>query len=420
MKRTLTIVTIFSAILSFNAQTTKEEIFSDIKKTGGVYYAYPTTEAKLSKVPTGFQPFYISHYSRHGSRWLIHEQDFFQTLKVLRKANQDQALTEVGKSALERLEKIWISAEGHNGDLTELGARQQQGISKRMAKNYPSVFEGKSVITGKSTVVPRCILSMAYFTNELKGLYPNSDIKVESSDKYMKFLNHHTKESNEFRNSNEYWQEEKRKFKQESFVGDRFVKNLFNSDDYIYKNINPEKTLEAFYWIASDMQNIDTDISFYDLFTNEELFKAYQYINYQTYVHDGPSPLSKGLVKANAIPLVKNILEEANHYILNNQKGATLRFGHDGNIIPLLAFLNIEGMNKEEINPREVYKIWNTFQAAPMAANLQLVFYKNKNKDILVKFLLNENEVKIPVNTDQFPYYSWKSVESYMQGLVTK
>lgn len=420
MKKTLTLITLFSAILAFNAQTTKEEIYADINKTGGVYYAYPTVDTKPTKIPDGYEAFYISHYSRHGSRWLIQDQDFFGMLKVLRKANESQALTEVGKSALYRLEKIWIMAEGHNGDLTELGARQQKDISRRMAKNYPFVFEGESIITGKSTVVPRCILSMAYFANELKGLHPTANIKIESSDKYMKYLNHHTKESNDFRNAEEYWQEEKRKFKQESFVGDRFVKNLFSSDDYIYKNINPEKTIEAFYWIASDMQNIDTDVSFYDLFTKEELFNAYQYINYQTYVHDGPSPLSNGLVKANAIPLVKNILEEAQNYIQNNKKGASLRFGHDGNIIPLLAFLNIEGMNKEEINPREVYKIWNTFQAAPMAANLQMVFFKNKKNDVLVKFLLNEKEVSIPIKTPQFPYYSWKSVESYLSSLISK
>ena len=311
MKKIVSIIILFFFFLEYNGQISKEEILSDINTTGGVYYAYPTSNIELSKVPKDYTPFYISHYGRHGSRWLISENDFLSVLKVLRSASDNQALTENGINALKKLEKIWKLAEGHNGDLTELGAKQQEEISRRMIKNNFQAFEGKSFVTAKSTVVPRCIISMAYFTKELIANNPNINLAIESSDKYMKYLNHHTKESIDFRNGDSFWQEEKRKFRQDNMQPDRFVNNLFNNKNYIYKNINPEKLMEGFYWIASDMQNINTDISFYDLFTKDELFNIYQSINYQTYVNDGPSPLSKGIVKKNAIPLVKNILNEA-------------------------------------------------------------------------------------------------------------
>jgi len=418
MRKTLSFLFLLSTAVFYNAQTTKEEITSDLRNTGGVYLAYPTPTQKLTAAPSGYQPFYISHYGRHGSRWLINEKDFSGVMGILKKAAASNALTETGKSALQRLEKIWIQAEGHNGDLTELGALQHKQISQRMIKNNPQAFEGNAIVTAKSTVVPRCILSMAYFSNEITAYNPKVNLTMESSDKYMKYLNHHTKESIDFRAGDNFWQEEKRKFRQDNFQTGRFIKNLFNNEDYIYKNINPEKVMEAFYWIASDMQNLETDISFYDLFTKDEIFNIYQSINYQTYVNDGPSPLSKGLVKNNAAPLVKNILAEANDYIKNNKKGASLRFGHDGNIIPLLAFLNVEGMNGEEADPKNVYKVWNTFQAAPMAANLQMVFYRNKKDDILIKFLHNEKEVHIPVKTDSFPYYHWQDVRTYLETLT--
>ncbi|HCO20827.1 MAG TPA: histidine-type phosphatase [Flavobacteriaceae bacterium] len=420
MKKILSIIILFFFFLEYNGQISKEEILSDINTTGGVYYAYPTSNIELSKVPKDYTPFYISHYGRHGSRWLISENDFLSVLKVLRSASDNQALTENGINALKKLEKIWKLAEGHNGDLTELGAKQQEEISRRMIKNNFQAFEGKSFVTAKSTVVPRCIISMAYFTKELIASNPNINLTIESSDKYMKYLNHHTKESIDFRNGDSFWQEEKRKFRQDNMQPDRFVNNLFNNKNYIYKNINPEKLMEGFYWIASDMQNINTDISFYDLFTKDELFNIYQSINYQTYVNDGPSPLSKGVVKKNAIPLVKNILNEAEYYIDNKIRGASLRFGHDGNIIPLLALLKIEGMDNEEINPKEVFKVWNTFQAAPMAANLQLIFYKNKKNNVVVKILHNEREVKIPLDTNNFPYYEWKDVKSYLERIISE
>ena len=420
MKKIVSIIILFFFFLEYNGQISKEEILSDINTTGGVYYAYPTSNIELSKVPKDYTPFYISHYGRHGSRWLISENDFLSVLKVLRSASDNQALTENGINALKKLEKIWKLAEGHNGDLTELGAKQQEEISRRMIKNNFQAFEGKSFVTAKSTVVPRCIISMAYFTKELIANNPNINLTIESSDKYMKYLNHHTKESIDFRNGDSFWQEEKRKFRQDNMQPDRFVNNLFNNKNYIYKNINPEKLMEGFYWIASDMQNINTDISFYDLFTKDELFNIYQSINYQTYVNDGPSPLSKGIVKKNAIPLVKNILNEAEYYIDNKIRGASLRFGHDGNIIPLLALLKIEGMDNEEINPKEVFKVWNTFQAAPMAANLQLIFYKNKKNNVVVKILHNEREVKIPLDTNNFPYYEWKDVKSYLERIISE
>lgn len=75
-------------------------------------------------------------------------------------------------------------------------------------------------------------------------------------------------------------------------------------------------------------------------------------------------------------------------------------------------------MNGEETDPKEVYKVWNTFKAAPMAANLQMVFYKNKKNDVLVKFLHNENEVHIPINTNNFPFYQWKDVRTYLDKLT--
>jgi NDP-sugar pyrophosphorylase family protein len=58
--------------------------------------------------------------------------------------------------------KIWEIAEGHNGDLTELGGLQHKQISQRMFKNNPQAFGNNAIVTAKSTVVPRCIISMAY------------------------------------------------------------------------------------------------------------------------------------------------------------------------------------------------------------------------------------------------------------------
>ena len=38
---------------------------------------------------------------------------------------------------------------------------------------------------------------------------------------------------------------------------------------------------------------------------------------------------------------------------------------------------------------------------------------KGKAGDILVKALLNEREATLPIKTDQYPYYDWKTLRQY-------
>jgi hypothetical protein len=56
-----------------------------------------------------------------------------------------------------------------------------------------------------------------------------------------------------------------------------------------------------------------------------------------------------------------------------------------------------------------------------MASNIQIVFYKHKKTgDILVKFMLNERECTIPIETDMGPYYHWNDVEKFYRAKLEK
>ncbi|MBI2418307.1 MAG: histidine-type phosphatase, partial [Ignavibacteriales bacterium] len=126
----------------------------------------------------------------------------------------------------------------------------------------------------------------------------------------------------------------------------------------------------------------------------------------------------KTVSKASSL-LLKNILTCAENAIQKKNVSADLRFGHDTYIIPLLALMDIKDMNVPEANPEKVYMAWSSFKASPMGTNLQLVFYRNGNKDdILVKFLFCEKEVQIPVITDVAPFYHWKDVKAYYEKKV--
>ncbi len=402
--------------LGAQAQTTIEEIAADLNKAGGVYLAYPTVEAMQTPAPKGYKPFYVSHYGRHGSRYLISDKDYQVIIELMQKASDANALTPLGKDVLQRLNLVWAEAKGHGGDLTPLGVRQHQGIAERMYNNYPEVFSGKRNISARSTLVNRCAMSMVAFGDKLKGLNPQLDINYEMSQKYMSYLCYHSAKSNVFANSEKGpWAEEYRKFEEAHTNPDRLVSSIFSNDDFVRCNVNPREFIWGMYWIAVGMQDIETRVSFYDIFLSQELFDLWQCVNYRFYMGNANPLASNGIVMANAKSLVENIIESADKAIKDRSTAATLRFGHDGNVIPLLALLQVDNFDVSIEPSAEIYKHWCDFKAAPMASNIQLVFFENKSGDVLVKFMHNEKEVHIPVKTDIWPYYHWDAVKDYYQ-----
>lgn len=402
--------------LGVNAQTTFEEISADLNKAGGVYLAYPKVETKQTPAPKGYKPFYVSHYGRHGSRYLLGDRDYNWIIKLMEKAETVNGLTPLGHDVLKRLNLVWEEAQGRAGDLTPLGVRQHQGIAERMSKNFPEVFRGQRKVSARSTVVYRCAMSMVAFGDRLKGLNPQLNISYEMSDKYMSYLNYHSERSNAFTHGKTGpWVEEYRKFEEAQVQPNRLVNSLFSNADFIRCEVNPNELMWGLYWIAVDMQDMETPVSFFDLFTAKEMFDLWQCVNYRFYMGNANPLASNGIVMANAKSLVENILESADAAIKDRSIAATLRFGHDGNVIPLLALLQIENFDVAVAGPTEVYKHWCDFKATPMASNVQIIFFENKAGDKLVKFMHNENEVHVPVKTDHWPFYHWNDVKDYYQ-----
>ena len=402
------------------AQTSPEEVYADLNKAGGVYYAYPVTESLNTPAPKGYEPFYISHYSRHGSRYLIGDNDYKWVLDLMTRANEAKALTPLGIDVLNRLQTVWLEAEGRGGDLAPLGVRQHRGIAERMMSAFPEVFKGNASISARSTIVMRCAMSMDAFCERLKELNPALQITREASMRYMNYLNYHSEESNKFTGKDGPWQEEYRKFEAAHTNPDRLMSTLFCDDKFVLRCVNPYNLMWGFYWIAVDMQDMETDLSFFDLFEPKELFDLWQAFNYRFYVCDSNYALNGGIVLANARPLLRNIIETADKAIAQGGEAATLRFGHDGNLIPLAGILHLKDCYNSVSDPYEFYKHFTDFKIAPMAGNVQIVFFRNRRNadDIIVKFMLNERETSIPIETDIYPFYHWNDVRCFYNKVL--
>lgn len=261
---------------------------------------------------------------------------------------------------------------------------------------------------------------MDAFCERLKEFNPQLKIERESSNKYMPYLNFHTQEAMKFTSHKGPWYEEFRKFEKSHVRPERLMNSLFSDKEFVHKRVNPEELMRGLYAIASDMQDVEQEVSFYDIFEKQELFDIWQIHNYKNYVCDGPSPMTNGLMVANAKPTLENIIDAADEAIASGRNSATFRFAHDGNIIPLAGLMKLENCYNEEADPDKFYQAWCNYKVAPMAGNIQLVFFRKKGspEDVIVKLLLHEHEVSIPVKTDMAPFYHWQDVRAFYKGIV--
>ena len=393
---------------SITPNNIRKELAECPEKTGSIYYAYPTPGEDMTTAPEGFEAFYISHYGRHGSRWITDDKRYTDVLDVF----HAHELTPLGQEVKSRLEKVWKDAKGNGGKLTPKGASQHAAIAERMFKQYPEVFQKNAQIQAYSSTSDRAIKSMNAFCQQLGQLNSSLQIQQDSDERHMSFIHQTSPELKVFSAEDAPWRKDYIAFAAQRVTPHRLMAILFTHPENIQQ---PHELMIGLYWIASDMQDTTLGLSFYDLFTQEELFGIWQCINHRMYVCNGNAPLNKGLAAQSARPLLKHILVQAEEAIQGKSRNADLRFGHDTDLLRLLNLMQIEGCANKEKDSEKYHLAWQDFRLSPMAGNLQLVFYRHANGNVRVKVLHNEKPVTLPVNDEHAPYYRWEVVKDFWE-----
>ena len=394
-------------------KTALEEITADRFLSGGNATDYDRLPRKaLTPAPKGYEPYYLSHYGRHGARWLLSERDYSAPINTLRDAKKAGVLTPEGEKALVKLEEIQKTSKGRLGDLSEVGEKQHHGIGKRMVEHFPEIFKAPNIqIDARSTTSVRAILSMIAECEELTAANPTVRIHNEANEANMKYMN-------ASKTSLQRMKEGKAQPIQSKYGAimrdpRRLMKVLFTDQDWVYMNVMPTQLMGSLYDIATNQQSHDANTDLLDLFTPEELYRLWNGNNLYWYLNYANAPQTDNVMHWVQANLLKNIIETADTV---TTKQATLRFGHDTVVLPIVALLELGGLGVAVDNLDELDKYFRSYMVIPTACNVQLVFYrpkKGKQGDILVKALLNENEVTMPVETDMFPYYKWSDVRAY-------
>ena len=414
MKRLTLLITACVAITA-SAQTAKEELKANVYLSGSNYldYDHQLATEPLTAAPKGYEPFYMSHYGRHGSRWLIGEGEYTEPMNTLRSARKAGKLTAEGEAVLQKIEAFYPTTINRLGELTTVGERQHHGIGRRMAQNFPEIFKTKNVaIDARSTVVIRCILSMEAECEELAAANPTARIHNDVSESFQYYLNQ--PRSGEVRRQGDVGKA--------LFYGNlddklthpaRLMKVLFNDQQWVFDHVKAASLMRQLFKLANNMQSHDTDIELYSLFTEEEIYDLWKQRNIGWYLDYGAAPQTQSVMPFSQLNLLKNIIATADTV---TQTQATLRFGHEVCVLPLACLLELDQCGAKVENLDTLDNVWRNYKIFPMACNIQLVFYrpkKGKTGDVLIKALLNEREATLPVKPVEGPYYRWQDLRQY-------
>ena len=260
------------------------------------------------------------------------------------------------------------------------------------------------------------MLSMFNFCQELQRLNPDLEILMDASKHDFSYVVEDLSIQPAATPQSEAYEQQRSEIFEGAHNPTRLMASLFTDVKKAEEFVNGRDLMEALYNVAEDLQNVpELNISLIEVFTKQELFDMWQGYNAGWLLNTGLVPGSTPYYLQQK-EVLDSILSTADKVILAGKPTATLRFSHDSSVLPLTYLLGLKEAMGGVTDIKNLYKYISIDKIIPMAANIQIIFYhKADSDDILVKFLLNENETSVPaLKTDVAPYYHWKDVRTYL------
>lgn len=462
------------------AVSARAMILEKPSRSGGCLHAYEPLDTLFSSTPDGYEPFYISHFGRHGSRYAGSKEDFSVIDELMKYSSRNHAdsqkssvdhasnsisaaesrkvtLSETGEQLLSDLIALREYSEGKYGQLTEKGAREHRNISRRMCSHYPQVFsnpERKRVIA-VSTTSGRAIASKENFLSQLDLNAPDLEVSSYTARDTLKYpaavlatsgypMSKEVRRNERFPDTSESTARLMKGFDSRRLRSLLFVSNC--NDSLMASNGRDTALCHRTFLSKSSLADtIDDSIfiriqfsgrhyecigdtlvpNFEKYFTAEELYYLWTVETLIWYAHscacEGADHTRMHYYGAG---ILRTIIDEADSAIAGNSVAANLRFSHDTYLYPLLALMGVEGADYQGPAIGALDRVID-FTNVCTAGNVQLIFYKKQTAqanqpDVLVKILKNEKEVLIPsLAPSTGCYYDWQDLKNYFIQRIT-
>ena len=420
MKRLILFLCAVFSVVAAGAQGIDSVLFSEYKenvfRTAVNTCPYEYLPGRQTAAPKGYKPFYISHYGRHGSRSNWEGKTYANVLAGYDSAAKAGILTPAGEAAREQISEVVRLHDHMDGRLTGLGQQEHRQIAGRMYENYKEVFtKGSKKVFAVSSLVPRCIISMSASTGELLSRQKDLDIHWDTGETFQKYV------------SSEHSGEARKGIR--SILSDYRGQHVPDTAAFYAKVFTDSRAARAItgnavtfmqqtFDMATACPAFGLDGRLFRLFSAEELYWYAQAISMNFYLGHCNSAEFGDERMERARLVIKDIVEKADNAIATGEYCADLRYGHDYQLLALSSLLGLEGV-AERLDKSSCVN-WAGWRYTPFAGNVQLIFYRNKEGNVLVKPLLNERETRI-VGLRGGPYYDWDDLKDCLgYGRKTK
>lgn len=390
-----------------------------IQQYAGTAMPYPIVKDSSVFFQDDMVPFYINHLGRHGARFPTSGKALNRVMEILESAQRENRLKSRGLTLLSIIQNLLGTFDGQWGKLSVVGEEEQQGIARRMIEHYPQLFSDSAKVQAIATYVPRCIHSMNAFLACMVEFNSSLHIQRNEGRQYNGILRFFDlNQSYVDYKENGDWRPIYETFVRQKISPVSVVKNFFLESGQ-ETDKEAEEFVMALFSIAAILPDTGATTSLDGLFTIDEWHNYWQTQNLRQYMSKSSSPVGQMLPVAIAWPLLSEFIHSVDEVIKGKSDiRANFRFAHAETVIPFVALMGIEGTDVQVAVPDSVSKYWKDYEIAPMAANVQWIFYHDKAREIWVKILLNEKEMTLPVSTSRFPYYRWEIVCMYLKKRI--
>ncbi len=399
---------------------------------------YQPQQIKHTSPPKNYTPVFINYVGRHGARFLTSKGNDVLVADVLQQAQQQHALTPIGEMILKQVQQLVNISTNNYGNITLLGEEEQHAIAARMQKEYAPVFsKGKLMIEMTSKV--RTQQSATAFLSGLSGYdstHIQSYIFPADADSILRFYDLSAayktyEESTDVKQHIDSLKNDKQTLLMANNVCSKIFTNAFinqlNKGEIKSSNITKTQAVTTtnfsfalyevycmLFSVTKEMQLTDKTFSnnYKAAFTDNDLAWFDKITSVEDFYEKGPAENANGIQVTIASPLLRNMLNTTDSMIEHKTYDGIFRFTHAEAISPLATLMEIPQASKTSNSVFDFSRNWNAAYIIPLSANIQWILYSN-GSNYLIKVLLNEKEVALPVKTNSFPYYNWNDVKEY-------
>lgn len=394
--------------------TTLSAAAFDFKAGRASLSPYPQ-QVSMVEAPDSLTPIFINHVGRHGSRYPAGSLHTMMLKQALDKADSLKTITPLGKALKKEVERVISSTNGRWGELDTIGEMEHRGIAGRMYRKFPQLLDSAKVVA-ISSYSPRSVMSMYSFTHQLSKMAKDIDISTESGRKFNALMRNFDEDEQykAFRADTAYTGAYNR-FAAENITPEPLQRVL--GDNYpIDYNRFYDLALAEYYVIAGmNAMGLECDASKY--FTMEEFRRFWTVFNFRQYLLYSSSVVSTRPAEI-AAPLLQNLISTADSVVSGKLRiAAKLRFGHAETLMPLMALMQAPGCYYTTYYFDTVADKWQDYAMFPMAANLQLVYFRAPSGEVYVRADYNEKPIRLLPGAKS-DYVKWDDLRLHLLQLL--